>query len=210
MSLPGIFGTTADSILPPLPSFADTFRRIKAWQTRLPAGGRRIGIFWQGNPDHRGDRQRSIPLACFAPLARLPGIHLISLQKWDGLAQLADLPDGMDVHVLGADYDDGDFAETAAVMAALDLVVTVDSAIAHLAGTIAVPVWLAVPVIPDWRWLLIRDDTPWYPSMRLFRQTARNDWTTVFEAMAAALAIDGSLPIARGSGPGGFSSLGER
>ena len=133
--------------------------------------GFKIGIVWQGSRVYRPDRWRSIPLAQFAPLARLPGVRLISLQKGFGSEQIAavdfpvvDLSDRLDEAA-------GPFMDTAAVIGKLDLVVASDTAIAHLAGALGAPVWVALPFSPDWRWLRDRDDSPWYPTMRLFRQT---------------------------------------
>ena len=117
-------------------------------------------------------------------MARIEGVHLFSLQKGTGAEQLAeaDSPPVIDV---GSRLED--FAETAAAMMNLDLVITVDTAVAHCAGALGVPVWVAVPFAPDWRWLLHREDSPWYPSMRLFRQTERGDWHGVFQRIAAEL-----------------------
>ena len=144
-----------------------------------------VGIAWQGNPKHIRDRYRSFPLTCFEPLARVLGVRLFSLQTGFGTEQLAEVGDRFRVVDLGSRLHD--FMDTAAVMMNLDLVVTVDSAPAHLAGALGVPVWVALPFVPDWRWLLKREDSPWYPTMRLFRQAAPGDWSGVFERMAQAL-----------------------
>ena len=135
------------------------------------------------------DRARSFPLAEFAPLARLPGVRLISLQKGRGSEQIADLPSGVTVETLGADFDAGPdaFIDTAAVMSRLDLVVTSDTSIAHLAGALGRPTWVVLKHVPDWRWLLGREDSPWYPTMRLFRQETLGDWKPVFARMAEEL-----------------------
>ena len=128
----------------------------------------RVGIAWQGNPGHKGDRWRSVRLEQFAPLAEHAGVRLVSLQKGAGSEQLEKMP-GLAID-LGPELTD--LADTAAVIRCLDLVITVDTAVAHLAGALGVPVWVALPTVPDWRWLLQREDSPWYPSMRLFRQAA--------------------------------------
>jgi hypothetical protein len=122
-------------------------------------------------------------------LAQIKGVRLISLQKGAGSEQLAHLPEGMEVEDLGPDFDvgDGAFMDSAAVMMSLDLVITSDSALAHLAGALGRPTWVALSHVPDWRWLLGRTDSPWYPNHRLFRQTRWNDWDTVFEEMAEEL-----------------------
>lgn len=116
-------------------------------------------------------------------------MRLISLQKADESAELNDLPPGMAVEQLGADFDAGPdaFIDSAAVMQALDLVISSDTALAHLAGALGRPVWTVLKYVPDWRWLLDRNDTPWYPTMRLFRQPAPGDWTSVFAQISAAL-----------------------
>ena len=144
-----------------------------------------VGVSWQGNPDHLGDRYRSFPLKCFEALARVQGVRLFSLQKGFGTEQLTEVNDLFPVVDLGSQFRD--FMDMAAVMMNLDLVVTVDSAPAHLAGALGIPVWVALPLVPDWRWLLNRADSPWYPTMRLFRQTTWGDWNSVFERMAKAL-----------------------
>jgi Family of unknown function (DUF6165) len=163
--------------------------RASAWRERLQRDGFKIGIAWQGRPGVAIDKGRSLPLRCFAPLARLPGVRLISLQKNHGLDQLEGLPEGMKVETLGADFDAGSdaFLDTAAVMENLDLVITSDTSVAHLAGALARPVWIVLRHMPDWRWLLDREDSPWYPTARLFRQQRAGDWDEVFGRVAAEL-----------------------
>jgi hypothetical protein len=145
-----------------------------------------VGIAWQGNPAHLGDRYRSIRLAHFAKLA-LTGVELFSLQKGFGTEQLAEV--GFQVRDLGPDFDEshGAFMDTAAVMKNLDLVVTCDTMTAHLAGALGVRVWVALPVAPDWRWMYDRPDSPWYTSMKIFRQTNFADWPGVFERIGESL-----------------------
>jgi tetratricopeptide (TPR) repeat protein len=160
---------------------------VARWSKALGQDGFKIGIAWQGNP--KLDPARAIPLRCFARLAAPPGVRLISLQRFDGLEQLADLPPAMRVETL-ADFDVGEdaFIDSAAVIESLDLVIACDTSLAHLAGALGRPVWVALRQVPEWRWLLGRDDSPWYPTMRLFRQSERGDWDAVFERMAEALA----------------------
>jgi hypothetical protein len=148
-----------------------------------------VGINWQGNPEFAVDALRSIPLRHFAPLAACPNVKLYSLQKNFGREQLAALAGQMQIVDLGATLDEGTgaFVDTAAVMMNLDLVITSDTAMAHLAGALGVPVWVALQLRPNWRFLLDRDDSPWYPSMRLFRQRNFGDWADVFERIAAEL-----------------------
>ena len=188
MSLPERFGVGLRDLPGSVPYlFAET-TLVAKWRSRIGNKGFRIGICWQGNPLGKIDRGRSIPLAKYQPLAAVPGVRLISLQKTHGLDQLAHLPAGMNVETLGV-FDEGEdaFIDTAAIMQGLDLVITSDSAPAHLAGALGCPIWVAVKRVPDWRWMLEGGDSPWYPSMRLFRQPAREDWDSVFAAMAEAL-----------------------
>jgi hypothetical protein len=145
-----------------------------------------IGIAWQGNPSHRTDRWRSFPLANFAPLAELPGVRLISLQTDDGLDQLTAA--GRPFPIIDLPRRRGrDFMETAAIMTQLDLVITPDTAVAHLAGGLGRQVWVALCAVDEWRWPAGREDSPWYPTMRLFRQTKLGEWGPVFRRMVDAL-----------------------
>jgi FkbM family methyltransferase len=150
--------------------------------------GLRIGIVWQGSKANATDRRRSFPLTTLAPLARLHGVSLVSLQKGHGSEQLERLTE-FEVHTLGEDFDSsgGAFLDTAAVMQCLDLVITADTSVAHVAGALGVPVWVALAYVPDWRWTLSGERTPWYPSMRLFRQTRLSDWQPVIQQMVEAL-----------------------
>jgi tetratricopeptide (TPR) repeat protein len=149
----------------------------------------KVGISWQGNPAFIGDRLRSVPLVHFAPLAQVPGVKLISLQKGPGQEQLAKIAGQFSVLDLSENLDEteGAFVDTAALMKSLDLVITSDTALAHLAGALGIPVWVALCWIPDYRWMLQREDSPWYPTMRLFRQTRRGHWDDVFDRLAAEL-----------------------
>jgi len=187
MSLPHLLGTTLDTVPAEVPYLSVPAGLVERWRGRLAQDQTfKVGIAWQGNPHHKWDRHRSIPLAAFAPLAAMPGVQLYSIQKGDGVDQLPSLTRRFPVTELSdsLDADTGAFVETGAVMKNLDLVVTADTAVAHLAGALAVPVWVALSTIADWRWLLKRSDTPWYPTMRLFRQQTVGDWDTVFARMA--------------------------
>ncbi|MGD0105257.1 MAG: tetratricopeptide repeat protein [Rhodopila sp.] len=160
--------------------------RVAAFRDRIGPQGFRIGINWQGHSGRFEDKGRSFPLAMFQPLAAVPGVRLISLQKGEGEEQIAAA--GFPVETLdGLDAGPDAFLDTAAVMQNLDLVVTSDTSIAHLAGALGRPVWVALRRVPDWRWMLDRPDSPWYPTMRLFRQNRDGDWPPVFAAIAAAL-----------------------
>ncbi|HXG11259.1 MAG TPA: tetratricopeptide repeat protein [Gemmataceae bacterium] len=207
LSLPAILRTTLDTIPADIPYlFADPDLQER-WRQRLDSvSGCKVGIVWQGNPKHKGDRWRSVPLERFAPLAAVPGVRLISLQKGYGAEQLAALGGRFEVIDPEQWVDGGSwtFADTAAVVANLDLVVSVDTAVAHLAGAMGMPVWVALPFAPDWRWLLNREDSPWYPTMRLFRQTRPGDWDGVFRRLTEALAEYAAAPRplpSRGRGP---------
>jgi tetratricopeptide (TPR) repeat protein len=190
MSLPAVFKTSLETLPGAVPYIRAAGDRVDKWARRIGKDGFRVGLVWQGNPNYPGDRTRSIPLKHFAPLAEVPGVRLISLQVFHGLDQLDQLPAGMKVERLGEEVvnNPGGFREVAAVMANLDLLVTSDTGPAHLAGAMGRPVWVALRDRPDWRWLMEREDSPWYPTMRLFRQKIRSDWTAVFEEVAAALA----------------------
>jgi Flp pilus assembly protein TadD len=211
LRLPGLLGTTAASVPASIPYLIANEQLVDHWQclrcgvrngecddhSSTPHSALRtpyflIGIAWQGNPRFSGDRQRSIPLTAFAPLADSEGVQLVSLQKGPGLEQMLDggqwtvdgkAPSLSTVHRPPSTFDEasGAFMDTAAMMRNLDLVICSDSAVAHLAGALGVPVWVALPWVPDWRWLLEREDSPWYPTMRLFRQIRPGDWQDVFE-----------------------------
>ena len=200
LSLPMIFDTIPADIpyLYPEPDL------IAAWRTRLESlDGFRIGVVWQGNPDAKIDRGRSFRLELLAPLAAIKGVRLISLQRRDGLDQLLTLPDGMSVTTLTEDVDAGDdaFIDTAAIMANLDLIISSDTSVAHLAGALGRPVWVLLQKVPDWRWLLDREDCPWHPTMRLFRQPSAGDWravvATVFECLRKVVAVTSGEELGR-------------
>ncbi|MCP3444858.1 tetratricopeptide repeat protein [Bradyrhizobium sp. CCGUVB14] len=189
-TLPLAFGTRLDTIpyahgYVPAPPAA----RVKAWQERLedrlgPRPRFLVGLVWAGNPDHKNDHNRSMALRTLAPLLDCD-VQFVSLQKGvrdQDRAFLSERPDIVDLtqHLT-------DFSETAALMSCLDLVISVDTSVAHLAGALAAPVWTLVPFNPDWRWLLNRDDSPWYRSMRLFRQPERGDWASVVDDVRVEL-----------------------
>jgi tetratricopeptide (TPR) repeat protein len=194
-SIAGVLGITTETVPAGVPYLALDPARVSAWGERIGRHGFKVGIGWQGNPGFRHDRGRSIPLAAFAPLAGLAGVRLISLQKAPGIEQVSAAAFGgrieqpLDACDLGGDA----LLDTAAVIANLDLVVTSDSMLAHLAGALARPVWVALRRVPDWRWLLDREDSPWYPTMRLFRQATEGDWGAVLDQIARA-ARDSMIP----------------
>ena len=190
MDLPALFGTTPDHVPSNVPYLHAEPARVERWRRALePVAGFRVGIAWRGNAATPHDYRRSISLAEFAPLARIEGVRLVSLQVGRGSEEIEAVRDRFAVVDLSdrLDASAGAFLDIAAIMANLDLVVTCDTSIAHLAGALARPTWIALPTVPDWRWLLDREDTPWYPTARLFRQWVAGRWNEPFERMAEAL-----------------------
>lgn len=190
LSLPGILGTTVETIPSEVPYIAADPTLVAQWGKRLSSvKGFRVGISWQGNPKHYWDHRRSFSLNHFESLARIDGVRLISLQKGPGEEHLDAASGRFPITLPGDHFDEttGAFMDTAAVLNHLDLVITPDTALAHLAGAMDVPTWVALSFSSDWRWLRERDDSPWYPSLRLFRQERLGDWGGVFARMADAL-----------------------
>jgi tetratricopeptide (TPR) repeat protein len=184
LSLPHGFRTTLASVPAAVPYLAADGALVARWRERIGEDGFKIGICWQGSPNYQADRGRSIQLREFAPLAAIPGVRLISLQKDFGAEQIAGA--GFRVETLDERFDEaGAFVDSAALMMALDLVVSSDTSILHLAGALARPLFVALRRVPDWRWLLDREDSPWYPTARLFRQRSTGDWSDVFARIAA-------------------------
>jgi len=183
MSLPMHFHTALGTI-PSAGSYLKTSpERVAYWRERIGPQGFRVGICWQGNPFVAIDAGRSVTLEAFAPLASIPDVRLISLQKNEGVEQLEDV--AFAIESLGTGFDSGSdaFVDTLAVMQSLDLIISPDTSIAHVAGASGRPVWVALKHVPDWRWMMERDDSPWYPTMRLFRQIKLGDWQDVFLRM---------------------------
>ncbi len=184
LSLPGIFHANLENIPQSVPYLQAEAELIEHWRQKLQAvPGCRIGIVWQGNPENPHDKPRSIPLDCFAKLAAVPGVQLISLQCGPGTDQMRGRAADFPLLDLTPDLGEGgdSLANIAAIIHNVDLVISCDTAIAHLAGAMGRPVWVALPFVPDWRWLLGREDSLWYPTLRLFRQTSRGNWQDVFE-----------------------------
>jgi tetratricopeptide (TPR) repeat protein len=187
LSLPYGFGTSLDTIPAPVPYLRSDPGLVAEWAKRIGTNGFKIGICWQGNK--YVNLHRSIPIWCFAPLAAIDGVRLISLMK-DQAPIEAESPGGrFAIESFGTGFDEGPhaFMDCAAVMETCDLIITSDTSIAHLAGALGRPVFTALKKVPDWRWLLDREDNPWYPGMRLFRQSKTNDWGSVFKEIAAAV-----------------------
>lgn len=187
LSLPRAFATTLDNLPARVPYLRADAARVDAWRKRLAdAGGARprVGVVWSGNAAHQNDRNRSIPLATFRGLAAA-GCRFVSLQLEVRESDRQALDDWPELLRLGEELRD--FADTAALMRALDLVVAVDTSVAHLAGALGCPVWILLPHFPDWRWMLDRADSPWYPTARLWRQPAARDWAAVLRGVRAEL-----------------------
>jgi hypothetical protein len=163
---------------------------INFWKKQIHSQKRsmNIGIAWQGNPDHQADQFRSFALSYFEPLSRINDVRLFSLQRRHGLDQLSAWKgDSIVQFDQNLDTSSGAFMDTAAIVSQLDLVITCDSAVAHLSGALGIPTWILLNYIPDWRWLLDRQDSPWYPQVRLFRQPTTGDWHSVFGQVSMAL-----------------------
>jgi tetratricopeptide (TPR) repeat protein len=181
MSLPGVFATTLQTV-----PWTGAYVRPPADAPRvISSPGPNIGLVWAGEPRQGDDRKRSLTLALLAPLAETPGATFYSLQKGAGAAQASSPPQGMRLVDLAPGIQD--FADTAALIAQLDLVITVDTSVANLAGAMGAPTWVLLSTVPDWRYHLEGETTPWYPTMRLFRQTADGDWAGVIARVAQAL-----------------------
>jgi hypothetical protein len=188
LGLAGILGATEATIPREVPYVYPDPQRVERWRPRIQAlTGFKVGVCWQGSTTFKGDLFRSIPLAQFAPLAQVPGVTFVSLQKGPGVEQIEANRTSVPLHAFDNLDRDAAFVDSAAILQHLDLVITSDTAIAHLAGALARPVWLAAPMGSDWRWLIDRADSPWYPTMRLFRQKAFGNWQAVFQEMAEAL-----------------------
>lgn len=203
MQLPQALALSPDQFVQQIPYLRAEPERVARWKERLGEQGFKIGIAWQGNPDKRIDIGRSSPLAAFAPLAEIPNVRLISLQTQNGLDQIAQVPFGGEIEQLGDGFDQGSdgFLDTAAVMEHLDLVITVDTSLGHLAGALGRPAIILLKAVgADWRWLHQREDSIWYPSLRLFRQSKPGEWNELLERVGAevrrrAAETSGVIPV---------------
>ena len=183
--LPGLFATTLYTIPADVPYLRPPGDTPPALET---SGGFKVGLVWAGNSKHKNDANRSVGFERFQPLLDIKGVDFYSLQVGERSRDIgAPGLSGLDGKISDLGKDLGDFADTAAAVGQLDLVITVDTSVAHLAGALGTPVWTLLPWVPDWRWLLDRDDSPWYPTMRLFRQPAAGDWDAVIGEVGAAL-----------------------
>jgi Tfp pilus assembly protein PilF len=199
LSVAGVLGTDEPTIPAAVPYLAAARADVAAIAPAIGAapGSLRVGLSWAGSPNHVNDRRRSCPLAALAPILELPDIAWFSLQKDDGEDQITRVPAAARIQLLDARND---FASKSALIEGLDLVISVDTSNAHLAGALGKPVWILLPFAPDWRWGLGRADSPWYPTARLFRQPRAGDWASVVADVRAALeSWTSSSPRTRGS-----------
>ncbi len=206
LSLPRLFRTRLESIPAEVPYLRVPPDAAQRWSKRLATmQGLKIGLVWAGNPEHVNDTRRSLDLKLLAPLFAVPGASFVSIQYGPRTADLKKLKGKPAIEDLGAEFTD--FTDTAGAVSALDLVITVDTSVAHLAGSLGKPVWVLLPWVTDWRWMLYREDNPWYPSMRLFRQKRGEDWGKVIVQVAAELTA-----VAQGDAAGltPFKAEGER
>lgn len=185
MSLPLALGVREERLAANVPYLRAEPERVARWRARLPSDGLKIGLVWQGSADDH----RSIPLVAYAPLGRVAGVTFVSLHRLEESAQLASAPQELRIMSFGAELDaDGAYLDTAAIMESLDLIITCDSSLGHLGGALGRPVWGLLSEPADWRFMLDREDSPWYPGHRLIRQTAPGQWAEVLERAAALLA----------------------
>ncbi len=193
MSLPRVFGTTLDTIPAAVPYLHPDAAKLALWRRALVDGtigdatSLKVGVVWAGNPEHSGDRYRSLPVEAVLPRLIMPGVQLYSLQKEPRPADVPVLA-GLCADIVDLAPALGDFADTAVAVGALDLVIAVDTSVAHLAGALGRPVWVLLPYALDWRWLRDREDSPWYPTMRLFRQHKPQAWEGVLARASSELA----------------------
>lgn len=203
MSLPGLLGLEEDEFATNVPYLHADPIRASAWRDKIGNGGFKIGVCWHGNDKAHFVDSRHVPLQAFAPLATVEGVSLISLQKFDGTEQLTTVSFADKIIDLGEAFDAGDqaFLDTAAVIETLDLVISSDTSVAHLAGAMGKAVWLVLPKQAEWRWQRDRDDSPWYPTMRLFRQKEYGQWDDVMAHVAEVLMRH--IAASHSEGPGG-------
>ncbi len=203
LSVPGVLGTTISTIPAVVPYIETPAAKREEWKQKIAAyvtahrgeeerPGRKIGLAWAGNPMHKNDGNRSLSLRRMAAMAKIPRALFFALQKGPQAVETLDPPPGM--RIVSLEKELAGFTDTAAAILNLDLIVSVDTSVAHLAGAVSAPVWTLLPFMPDWRWMLDRADSPWYPSMRLFRQPKAGDWESVIDEVVRALEAESPLP----------------
>ena len=186
LDMPRLFGTTLENIPCKVPYLCAEHAKTEYWRNKLDSKSFKVGLVWSGDARHGNDHNRSCPLKHFAPLTKIEGVKLYGLQK-EVSRQLTELATDMEISCLSEEFED--FTDTAAAIENMDLVISVDTSVLHLAGAMGKPVWALIPFAPDWRWMLDRQDSPWYPTMRLFRQKERGDWDELFTTVAQQLQI---------------------
>jgi Flp pilus assembly protein TadD len=190
LELPRIFGTTLQTIPGTIPYIQADSIKAEYWRNRLAGPHFKVGIVWAGDPAHKEDKSRSCHLRHFLRLSKIPNVQLIGLQKGTPARQVKDLEGKISLTNFADELND--FSDTAAVIENLDLVISIDTAVLHLAGAMGKRVWAILSSAPDWRWMIDRQDSPWYPTMRLFRQKKYGDWESVFKCIVDNLEIIGS------------------
>ncbi len=185
LDMPFIFGTTVETIPSQVPYIYADPSKAQYWRNKLSGPGLKVGIVWAGSPEHGNDRYRSCSLKNFAPLGEITGVRLYGLQKGPAARQMDEFAQTISVTDIAAYFND--FTDTAAAIENLDLVISVDTSVLHLSGAMGKPTWALLPYAPEWRWMLNRLDSPWYPTMRLFRQSNWNDWDSVFGSVTEEL-----------------------
>ena len=185
LDVPGLLSILPDTTSTSLPYLSPDQDRVGQWRSRLNSNNFKVGVVWSGNPKHYNDQNRSCPLCDILEICRHNDAKYYSLQKEVCEADRAMIDHSKNIIQLGEFFDD--FGDTAAAIACLDLVITVDTSVAHLAGAMGKTTWVLLPYLPDWRWMLNRTDSPWYPSIRLFRQPKNGDWQSVIGLVQQAL-----------------------
>ena len=195
MSVPFALDTTLATIPAPVSYLQAPPDRVAQWQARLaPTERKRVGVVWRGNPKHANDANRSVAFDLFRRVFDTAGCEFVSLQVGPNEAEAATL--AAHAQCVDPTAQISDFSDTAALISQLDLVIVVDTSVAHLAAALGKPVWVLLPFSPDWRWLVNRDDSPWYPTVRLFRQPAIGNWESVIEVVSQTLATEASVRVA--------------
>jgi len=182
LNLPGIFNTTADNIPAPIPYLSAKEPKVAHWRNKIGTDAFKVGLVWAGNPIHTNDHNRSCALQNFTPLAEIKNVKLFSLQKGPGIEQIKSWQGDTGLIDLGQDFED--FTDTAAAIENMDLIISVDTSVIHLAGAMGKPVWTLLPFMSDWRWMMERQDCPWYPTITLFRQKQHGNWKELFHRVA--------------------------
>jgi tetratricopeptide (TPR) repeat protein len=195
LSLPSAFKTTLETIPATIPYLSAEPVDVERWRARVSgataADRLKVGIAWGGNPSHRNERRRSLSLQSFSPLGAIDSVQFFSVQKGPAAAQLSDpaVTQQLGMNIVDWTAELNDFADTAALVANLDLIISVDTSVAHLAGALGKPTWVLLPTPADYRWMLDRSDSPWYPTMRLFRQPSAGNWNAALVAVTDALHV---------------------